>query len=161
MRTNHAMFEASALYRATMPSHATYRYVESVRSRHESMPQACPHNSLHRIPIRSAKICLCFLFLRIAIPRVGTPRLHTPACCSCQLAEPGALRRHRVSTSDYVPDEDEYSILLAASHLPLFLGLLLPRIVDAGGSIVIDLPCRALASGHAHHHCAYFQQLDC
>ena len=38
---NHAMFEASALHSATMPSHATYRYVESVRSRHESMPQAC------------------------------------------------------------------------------------------------------------------------
>ena len=38
---NHAMFEASALHRTTMPSHATYRYVESVRSRHESMPQAC------------------------------------------------------------------------------------------------------------------------
>ena len=38
---NHAMFEASALHRATMPSHATYRSVESVRSRHESMPQAC------------------------------------------------------------------------------------------------------------------------
>ena len=38
---NHAMFEASALHRATMPSHATYRSVESARSRHGSMPQAC------------------------------------------------------------------------------------------------------------------------
>ena len=39
--TNHAMFEASALHRALVPSCATYRSVESARCRHGSMPQAC------------------------------------------------------------------------------------------------------------------------
>ena len=38
---NHAMFEASALHRAPLPSHATYLSVESVRCRHGYMPQAC------------------------------------------------------------------------------------------------------------------------
>ena len=38
---NHAMFEASALHRALVPSCATYRSVESARCRHGSMPQAC------------------------------------------------------------------------------------------------------------------------
>ena len=38
---NHAMFEASALHRAQLPSYATYLSVESARYRHGSMPQAC------------------------------------------------------------------------------------------------------------------------
>ena len=39
--TNHAMFEASALHRAPVPSCATYRSMESARSGHGSMLQPC------------------------------------------------------------------------------------------------------------------------
>ena len=39
--TNHAMFEASALHRALVPSCATYRSMESARSGHGSMLQPC------------------------------------------------------------------------------------------------------------------------